>query len=160
MKLYELPGILSQIEALEGQVSPDEYKTVLRNFEGTLEEKMEGIGKALRGMELEEKALREEAARLEERARAVKAQAASLRLYTTDCLREMGRDKVRTTLFSFSRRPGREKVVVYRTEAVPEEFLAVDVKVKKRELAEAIRRGEVSEDVASLVPGKESLVIR
>lgn len=89
MKLYELPGILSQIEALEGQVSPEDYKTVLRNFEGTLEEKMEGIGKALRGMELEEKALREEAARLEERARAVRrpsAGARSPRMWRRWCL--------------------------------------------------------------------------
>lgn len=147
MKLYELTG---QWLALRDSCEDTEVEQIyLATLEGQIEDKAQGIGMVLKELESTVDALKAEESRLRARRSTVEAKIDWLRDYMKAQMELMGKDKIKTPLFSWSLSDGPARVVITDEALIPEYFWKVIREPSKTLIQEAYKNdGEV-------VPGTE-----
>lgn len=156
MRMYEIAdevaAVLAKLEDAGGVLTPEleaEYDAAFADMRA----KMEGTAHVVLNMEAEAKALREEAARLAERARAVEKRCASLKGYVMRCMGLAGVTSMRAGLAQWriqrNSRPSLRPLVA--VEELPEAYRRVKVEFDSQAAYEAWKRGELPESIEATV---------
>lgn len=163
-KLYELAEQYQALQELAYDPDMDEQvlKDTMEGLWGEIEDKADGYAKIILGMKADIEALREEENRLAARRRHLESRSKYLKDALEFNMREMGRTKFKTALFSFNiqKNGGLQPLVIDGLlEDIPGRFLIPQDPVPNNE---AIRNllAEKQVDWAHLEPRGESLRIR
>lgn len=160
MKLFELTDNYNQIldmidEGAEG------LQDTLESLEGAIEDKVDGIGRVLKALEYNTKAIKEEEQRLSQRRKTLENEANNLKVYLASQLDKIGKKKVKGTLYSANIQNNPPSVNVLDTEKIPEEYWVipeVQPQLNKKALLQALKDGKEVEG-ATMTQGS-SLRIR
>lgn len=102
MRLYILNGRWKNLQELAENEEVDKqvlYES-LNEIEEQMDEKYENIGKVIKGLDMESKAIKEEEARLAKRRRAIERNSKNLKEYLAESLIQRGLHKIKTKLFT------------------------------------------------------------
>lgn len=164
MKLYELREQYQLLQDMmyDPEVDEQTLRDTIEGVWGEIEEKADGYAKIIRGMQADVEALKEEENRLSARRKALEARSKLLKDILEWNMREMGKTKFKTALFSFSiqKNGGLEPLVIDGLiDDIPGKYLIPQEPVPNRD---AIRKllAEKQVDWAHLEPRGESLRIR
>lgn len=158
--LYELKSEYIQLREMAGDpdISPEALRDTMDAINGELEDKADGYAKVIRELEAEEAGLDAEIKRLQARKSAVSGNKGRIKDVLESAMRETGKLKFKTALFSFGIQKNPPSVAIL-SENIPLDYLVVPEPQpdKKRILAEL--KAGVSLDWAELRQ-TESLRIR
>lgn len=161
--LYELVGDYKQL--LDMLEDPDEEREsiidTLEGISGEIDDKAENIGKLIRTLTAEAAALKAEEERLHNRRQSAENRAAYLKEYLFNAMRETGKSKIKTALFSFTIQKNPASVVLdVPAGSLPTEFLTPrEPSVDKAAIRKAIESGRDLAGYAHL-ERSESLRVR
>lgn len=137
--LYELKSECIQLREMAGDpdISPEALRDTMEAINGELEDKADGYAKVIRELEAEEAGLDTEIKRLQARKSAVSGNKGRIKDALESAMRETGKLKFKTALFSFGIQKNPPSVAIL-SENIPLDYLVVPDPQpdKKRILAE------------------------
>lgn len=137
--LYELKSEYIQLRDMAGDpdISPEALRDTMEAINGELEDKADGYAKVIRELEAEEAGLDAEIKRLQARKSAVSGNKGRIKDALESAMRETGKLKFKTALFSFGIQKNPPSVAIL-SENIPLDYLVVPDPQpdKKRILAE------------------------
>lgn len=137
--LYELKSEYIQLREMAGDpdISPEALRDTMDAINGELEDKADGYAKVIRELEAEEAGLDTEIKRLQARKSAVSGNKGRIKDALESAMRETGKLKFKTALFSFGIQRNPPSVAIL-SENIPLDYLVVPDPQpdKKRILAE------------------------
>lgn len=137
--LYELKSEYIQLRDMAGDpdISPEALRDTMDAINGELEDKADGYAKVIRELEAEEAGLDAEIKRLQARKSAVSGNKGRIKDALESAMRETGKLKFKTALFSFRIQKNPPSVAIL-SENIPLDYLVVPDPQpdKKRILAE------------------------
>lgn len=137
--LYELKSEYIQLREMAGDpdISPEALRDTMEAINGELEDKADGYAKVIRELEAEEAGLDTEIKRLQARKSAVSGNKGRIKDALESVMRETGKLKFKTALFSFGIQKNPPSVAIL-SENIPLDYLVVPEPQpdKKRILAE------------------------
>lgn len=146
MKLYELTGkyavLMKVVDEAEGEIT-EEVESQLREIEDSVQNKVHNCLMAIRNMEADADALKREEDRLSARRKAQENKQKRLRKYIIECLQYAKISKVKTDLFNVRLNPPKDRVEIDDVEAIPDRYVVIERKPKKKDLAVALKNGKV-----------------
>ena len=144
MKLYEIAqehqqalNLLNDMDDLTPEIIADSMAAL--NDE--LESKVLSCAKHLKGQEAEAKAIKEAAARMTERAKAIENRVANFKEYVRQNMVRSGLSKAKDAEISISITKPREVCVVDDVKALPELYTKTEVKAVKTDILKALKDG-------------------
>ena len=151
MALYQLTDAYKQlIDMLDTAEDIETIRDTLDSVEETFDAKVESIVKLIKEKEAEKAAVDEEVHRLRDRSMRIAKKIEWLKSYVQTEMEKIGREKVKSPLFSISLAFNPPSVNVVNESEIPEEFIKVkEIRdVDKVAILERAKQGE-------LVPGVE-----
>ena len=137
--LYELKSEYIQLRDMAGDpdIGPEALRDTMEAINGELEDKADGYAKVIRELEAEEAGLDAEIKRLQARKSAVSGNKGRIKDALESAMRETGKLKFKTALFSFGIQKNPPSVAIL-SENIPLDYLVVPEPQpdKKRILAE------------------------
>ena len=137
--LYELKSEYIQLREMAGDpdISPEALRDTMDAINGELEDKADGYARVIRELEAEEAGLDAEIKRLQARKSAVSGNKGRIKNALESAMRETGKLKFKTALFSFGIQKNPPSVAIL-SENIPLDYLVVPEPQpdKKRILAE------------------------
>ena len=158
--LYELKSEYIQLWEMAGDpdISPEALRDTMEAINGELEDKADGYAKVIRELEAEEAGLDTEIKRLQARKSAVSGNKGRIKNALESAMRETGKLKFKTALFSFGIQKNPPSVAIL-SENIPLDYLVVpDPQPDKKRILAELKAG-ASFDRAELRQ-TESLRIR
>jgi hypothetical protein len=158
--LYELKSEYIQLREMAGDpdISPEALRDTMDAINGELEDKADGYAKVIRELEAEEAGLDAEIKRLQARKSAVSGNKGRIKDALESAMRETGKLKFKTALFSFGIQKNPPSVAIL-SENIPLDYLVVpDPQPDKKRILAELKAGS-SFDWAELRQ-TESLRIR
>jgi hypothetical protein len=132
----------------EGLEADEELREALLNIRDELSTKVDNVCYVIKALNEQADSLKAEAERLSEKATSRANKAARLKEYLLGNMNAAGVTKVQSAHYTVSVVKGRETVAIKSEQDIPAQFLKVETTVKKKDLIEALKRGEE-------VPGAE-----
>lgn len=154
--LYELKDMYLNLMDLD--LEGEELGKALENIDDEIEVKAENYAGLIKNLEAEADAYKKEIDRMTDRKRALENRAKFLKKNLEETMIELDKKKFKTNLFSFNIQRNAPSIKILDEDAVPEEFIEYERKIKKNDLKKAIKEG-LETDAAVLVES-ESLRIR
>lgn len=150
MRLYDLSEQYNDLlEMVEQDADNEVLRAMLDGLEGAIEQKVEAILSVRNAKRAEVKALRDESARLAQRAAQVEKEANRLEEMVEYALNTIGAEKLKTLKFTVWMQSNPPSVMVLDETQVPKEFYTVpEPQIAKKNILEAWKNGQ-------LVPGVE-----
>ena len=151
MKLYELTENYKNLqELLENPDIPQEMiLEALNSIEGDIFEKLENIVKLYKSNEAEIKVFKNEEDRLSKNRKAMENGNKRLKEYLETSLKALGKDKIKSGLFTLSIQKNPSSVNVVDFEAIPEDYLKFkEPDIDRKAILEDLKQGRT-------VPGAE-----
>lgn len=140
MKLYEITEDFERLRemALDPDVDPEAIRDTMEAIEADFEDKADGYAKAIRMLETDEDGLDAEIKRLQARKSAVSGNKGRIKEALEKAMRQTGKTKFKTLLFSFGIQKNPPSVAILKEDSVPIDYLVVPDPQpdKKRILAE------------------------
>lgn len=163
-KLYELAGEYQKLigaitETEDGEVTP-EMETALANVQGEFTAKAENIAKLIRNIESDEDALRAEAKRLSDRAKACANKSDWLKNYLKDNMRMMSIDKIKGEVLSLAIRPSPPSCKVVDDSKIPDVYIHTERVVDKKAIIDSFKHGGSVPDGVEIITDNLTLIIR
>ena len=144
-KISELPAALHAIDQLldesGGEITP-EVAALLEDYQASLADRVDGLVALIRDAQASATACRAVAEPILDRAKGLEARADRLKEYLRVTLDELGETKVKTATNSVSVCSAAPAIKIdCKLEELPEEFLEVELKPRKKALADLLRAG-------------------
>ena len=140
MKLYEITEDFERLRemALDPDVDPEAIRDTMEAIEADFEDKADGYAKVIRMLEPDEDGLDAEIKRLQARKSAVSGNKGRIKEALEKAMRQTGKTKFKTLLFSFGIQKNPPSVAILKEDSVPIDYLVVPDPQpdKKRILAE------------------------
>ena len=140
MKLYEITEDFERLRemALDPDVDPEAIRDTMEAIEADFEDKADGYAKVIRMLETDEDGLDAEIKRLQARKSAVSGNKGRIKEALEKAMRQTGKTKFKTLLFSFGIQKNPPSVAILKEDSVPIDYLIVPDPQpdKKRILAE------------------------
>lgn len=140
MKLYEITEDFERLRemALDPDVDPEAIRDTMEAIEADFEDKADGYAKVIRMLETDEDGLDAEIKRLQARKSAVSGNKGRIKEALEKAMRQTGKTKFKTLLFSFGIQKNPPSVAILKEDSVPIDYLVVPDPQpdKKRILAE------------------------
>lgn len=164
MRLYELTEQFLALQELayDPEVDEQTFQDTMEGLWGEIEDKADSYAKIIMGMKADIEALRTEESRLAARRKALENRQQALKNNLEANMREMGKTKFKTALFSFNiqKNGGLQPLVIDGLlEDIPGRFLIPQPPVPNNEAIRALLENKAVE-WAHLEPRGESLRIR
>lgn len=150
MKVYEIAGAMIDtldifLESEGSDSDKENYEIVMEYLKDELSTKSSSLIEYIRNLELESKAAKEEADRLQKLSKSKANKIDSLKKYLVNIMQNLEKRKIETSLGSYGLRKS-SKVEVYDIQLLPKALLRVkeDIQPDKEKIAEYIKlNGEV-----------------
>lgn len=142
--MYELTGEFRELLALAGdpEIDPEAIADTLEAIQGEIEQKAENTAVIINELTAEAAKIKAEETRLTERRKALENHAARLKDGLYNAMKTVGREKFKTTLFSFNIQNNPVKLVIDDESKVPGEYLIEQApKVDNAALKEFLKSG-------------------
>lgn len=140
MKLYEITEDFERLRemASDPDVDPEAIRDTMEAIEADFEDKADGYAKVIRMLETDEDGLDAEIKRLQARKSAVSGNKGRIKDALEKAMRQTGKTKFKTLLFSFGIQKNPPSVAILKEDSVPIDYLVVPDPQpdKKRILAE------------------------
>lgn len=140
MKLYEITEDFERLRemASDPDVDPEAIRDTMEAIEADFEDKADGYAKVIRMLEADEDGLDAEIKRLQARKSAVSGNKGRIKDALEKAMRQTGKTKFKTLLFSFGIQKNPPSVTILKEDSVPIDYLVVPDPQpdKKRILAE------------------------
>ena len=140
MKLYEITEDFERLRemARDPDVDPEAIRDTMEAIEADFEDKADGYAKVIRMLETDEDGLDAEIKRLQARKSAVSGNKGRIKDALERAMRQTGKTKFKTLLFSFGIQKNPPSVAILKEDSVPIDYLVVPDPQpdKKRILAE------------------------
>jgi phage protein len=140
VKLYEITEDFERLRemALDPDVDPEAIRDTMEAIEADFEDKADGYAKVIRMLETDEDGLDAEIKRLQARKSAVSGNKGRIKEALEKAMRQTGKTKFKTLLFSFGIQKNPPSVAILKEDSVPIDYLVVPDPQpdKKRILAE------------------------
>lgn len=160
MKLYEITELYENITNLyeDGDIEKADFESALNNIQVEFTEKLDSIGKLIKNLESDDKALDEEIERLKAKKNTNKIK--NLKSYVESQLILTETKKVETPLFKFAIQKNPPSLDIKDESNIPPEFFVISKPtINKRELLKAVKSGDLTIDGVELKQS-ESLRIK
>lgn len=140
MKLYEITEDFERLRemASDPDVDPEAIRDTMEAIEADFEDKADGYAKVIQMLEADEAGLDAEIKRLQARKSAVNGNKGRIKEALESAMRQTGKLKFKTLLFSFGIQKNPPSVAILKEESVPIDYLVVPEPQpdKKRIMAE------------------------
>ena len=140
MKLYEITEDFERLRemASDPDVDPEAIRDTMEAIEADFEDKADGYAKVIRMLETDEDGLDAEIKRLQARKSAVTGNKGRIKEALESAMRQTGKTKFKTLLFSFGIQKNPPSVAILKEDGVPIDYLVIPDPQpdKKRILAE------------------------
>lgn len=158
MNLYQINQMIQTLMTPDddGVIAEDAFDQ-LTALSLAADEKLENIGCLLKDWRAEADAIKAEADKLTERRRVIEARADRLKAYAAEQMTVMGKRKLETPRCVLAFRASKA-VEVLDDAKVPAEYIAIERKVQKAEIAKAIKAG--FEVPGAVLVERDNLTIR
>lgn len=158
MNLYQINQMIANLMTPDddGVIADDAFDQ-LHLLSLAADEKLESIGCLLKDWRAEADAIKAECIVLTERRRVIEARADRLRKYAADMMTVMGKRKLETPRCVLAMRTSKA-VEVLDDAKVPAEYIAIERKVQKAEIAKALKAG--AEVPGAVLIERENLTVR
>jgi len=159
--IYELTGMWNELYNLadDPEMDAEVWFDTMEGIEGEIEVKADGYAKVIKQIEADAAGIKAEKERLAAKQSSLENKAKYLKQRLQEAMEQVGKDKIKTELFSFGIQNNPPSVFVADESLVPDEFLIPQpAKVDKKAIAALLKDG-VEVDWAELQQGK-SLRIR
>lgn len=143
--MYELTGNFLELMAMASnpEIDPDALADTLEAIEGEIEVKAENTAIIIRELESEAEKIKAEETRLAERRKAYENNVSRLKNTLYECMKATGKEKFKTTLYSFGIQKNPPKLIVDDEGDIPSSFfIAQAPKLDTAGIKLAIRNGE------------------
>ncbi len=159
--LYELTSNYETVLNMLYDEEIDEQMILdtLESIEGEIEEKADGYAKIIKELESKQKARKEEAKRLTDSAKVFENRVKALKNNLFDAMKETGKTKFATNLFSFNIVKNGGKQALTIDGEVPEEYTKTVIENNTDKIRQALEEGKEL-PFARLEPRGESLRIK
>ena len=143
--MYELTGEYKELLALAGDpdIEPDAIADTLEAITGEIELKAENTAVIIHELAAEAAKIKAEETRLADRRKALEAHAARLKDGLYNAMKTVGREKFKTTLFSFNIQKNPVKLVIDDESKVPKKYLIQQApKIDNTAIKEYLKTGK------------------
>lgn len=143
MKLYEITEDFERLRemALDPDVDPEAIRDTMEAIEADFEDKADGYAKVIRMLEADEAGLDTEIKRLQARKSAVSGNKGRIKDALEKAMRQTGKTKFKTVLFSFGIQKNPPSVAIL-SENIPLDYLVVpDPQPDKKRILEELKAG-------------------
>ena len=143
--MYELTGEFRELLALAGdpEIDPEAIADTLEAIQGEIEQKAENTAVIINELTAEAAKIKAEETRLTERRKALENHAARLKDGLYNAMKTVGREKFKTTLFSFNIQKNPVKLVIDDESKVPKKYLIQQApKIDNTALKEYLKSGK------------------
>lgn len=154
--LYELKNMYLNLMDLD--LEGEELRNTLENIDDEIEIKAENYAGVIKNLEAEVDAYKKEIERMSKIKKSLESRASLLKSNLEQAMIELDKKKFKTNLFSFNIQRNAPSIKILDEDAVPEEFVEYERKIKKNDLKKAIKEGLETE--AAVLVESESLRIR
>ncbi|KOR24152.1 siphovirus Gp157 family protein [Clostridium sp. L74] len=159
-KLYELTQNYNNL--LDLVDNPEVPKEVLEESLNQIHEemdiKLENVAKVIKSIEVDAKGLKEEEKRLADRRKSLESRITNLKQYAENSMKAVGVKKIKGKVFTLGIQKNVPSVEITEEENIPEEYFAIEKKLVKKDILEALKEGiEIS---GAAIKQTESLRIR
>ncbi len=143
MKLYDISERYKNLIQLmeDGEVPEDILKESLNSVEEEFEEKANNIAKLVKTEKAEVAVLKEEIKRLTNRAKAKENNSKNLQKYLEENMIMAGKEKFKTTLFSFNIQANAKSLKIIDENLIPEKYKFTEVNYLKDAIKNDIKNG-------------------
>lgn len=130
----------------------------LKGVDEELSTKADNIGRLYKNLGASIKVLKEEETRLQKRRKTFEKNQTNLKAYLKDCMRQIGKTKIKTDLFNFNLQANTPALMIEDEKNIPEEFFYNEKILDKTLLKEKLKEG--LEITGASLKQSESLRIR
>jgi len=125
MNIYELTGQWNQLYEMadDPEMDADVWFDTMEALEGEIEDKADGYAKVIKQLEADAVAIKAEKDRLAVKQSSLENKARYLKQRLQDAMEAVGKDKIKTDLFSFNIQNNPPSVFIPDESIVPDEFL-------------------------------------
>lgn len=143
MQLYDVSERYKNLIQLmeDGEVPEDILKESLNSVEEEFEEKANNIAKLVKTEKAEVMALKEEIKRLTNRAKAKENNSKNLQKYLEENMIMAGKEKFKTTLFSFNIQANPKSLKIVDENLIPEKYKFIEINYLKDVIKNDIKNG-------------------
>ena len=144
MKLYEITEDFERLRemALDPDVDPEAIRDTMEAIEADFEDKADGYAKVIRMLEADEAGLDTEIKRLQARKSAVSGNKGRIKDALEKAMRQTGKTKFKTVLFSFGIQKNPPSVAILKEDSIPIDYLVVpDPQPDKKRILEELKAG-------------------
>jgi hypothetical protein len=144
MKLYELTENYKNLQELmeNPDIPQDVILEALNSIEGDIFLKLENIVKLLRSIEADVKIIKEEKQRLAAKQSSLENRCVNLKSYIEGTLKALGKDKVKSGLFTLSIAKNPPSVNVVDLKAIPKEYIKqIEPEVMRTSILKELKQG-------------------
>lgn len=144
MKLYEITEDFERLRemALDPDVDPEAIRDTMEAIEADFEDKADGYAKVIRMLETDEAGLDAEIKRLQARKSAVSGNKVRIKDALEKAMRQTGKTKFKTLLFSFGIQKNPPSVAILKEDSIPIDYLVVpDPQPDKKRILEELKAG-------------------
>ena len=155
MRLYELTTAYQTLETEDSEA----FAAALDQLQEAIADKAVNVAKVIRNLEAEEQEAKAEADRLSQRAKSLGNRCDALKEYLLLNMKVAKVTNLTSPLFTIFVRPPSKVVFIENEALIPDEYKETKTEVRKGLIAAALKEKKEVPG-ASLVDGKEALVIR
>lgn len=141
--LYELTKCYQDIQ--EQDLDQEQLQEALNAVEGLFEEKADSIAMVMRSIGCDIDAIKQEEQRLADRRKSLENKSESLKQYLQDNMQSLGKEKFKTTLFSFGIQNNPPSVKIINEELLKEYegyWIEQEPKLDKKSLLEDLKKND------------------
>jgi hypothetical protein len=146
MKLYELTANYNQLLEMAEEMDTDTLKDTLESIQEAIEDKAENIGKLIRCLEADCKAIKEEEQRLADRRKSIENKIIGTKEYLFNQMEVSGIDKVKRPTLTVSIQNNPPSVEIADESLIPSDYmLPQPSKIDKKAILTALKDGLIIE---------------
>ncbi|MDS1004976.1 siphovirus Gp157 family protein [Clostridium sporogenes] len=159
-KLYELTQNYNNLLDLvdNPEVPKEVLEESLNQIHEEMDTKLENVAKVIKSIEVDAKGLKEEEKRLADRRKSLESRITNLKQYAENSMKAVGVKKIKGKVFTLGMQKNVPSVAITEEENIPEEYFAIEKKLVKKDILEALKKG--IEIPGATIKQTESLRIR
>ena len=133
----------NQLLEIADSIDEDVFRDTLSAIEEAIEDKVENVGKFIRCLEVDAKAIREEEQRLADRRKAIENKISNTKEYLQNKMEVAGIDKVKRATLTVSIQNNPPSVEIADESLIPSDYMiAQPSKIDKKSILSALKDGE------------------